>query len=157
MYRYKGINFTLLSVYDTLGYQVEIIENQENIETSRALNVKTNYKFQFEHVYVDFDECLIIKSKINTNLIAHLYHFRNQGKSIYLITKHEKDICETVDHYRISKKLFDSLIQLDQKQEKWKHISYSDAIFIDDSFSERMKVHFNLKIPVLAPDAVNFI
>jgi len=157
LYRYKGINFALLSIYDALGYDVKIIENIENIEISRALNVKMKFHFRFQHIYVDFDDCLIINGKINTNLIGHLYHFQNKGKSIYLITKHEKDIIESLDSFKISPAIFDSIIHLEKHQEKSDFIKYTDAIFIDDSFSERAKVQLYAKIPVFAPDMVNFL
>lgn len=50
--------------------------------------------------------------------------------------------------------LFDEIIILGFDDEKYKYITKKDAIFIDDSFSERKKINDKLGLPVFSPDMV---
>jgi hypothetical protein len=45
--------------------------------------------------------------------------------------------------------MFDEVIHLTAGEEKHAHMRAPDAIFIDDSYSERRRVHAALGIPVL--------
>jgi hypothetical protein len=53
--------------------------------------------------------------------------------------------------------LFDVVIHLNQNEEKTISIEetgYMNAIFIDDSFEERSKVHLEFNIPVFSVDCI---
>ena len=153
LFRNKGINFAMLSLFNSFGYDVNIIENNFNIEMDRALDNKYKIDIKFDKVYIDFDDCIILnENKINTQLIQLIYQFINEQKKIILITKHNKNIYQTLTEYRLQS-LFDEIIHLKIEDQKYKFIN-GDSIFIDDSFAERQKVYYNLGIPVFSPDAV---
>lgn len=154
VFRAKGINFAELSLYNIFDKSVTILENNFNVTLDRALGNKYHLDFDFKHAYIDFDDTLIVNNKVNTELISLLYHFINKGVKIYLITKHEYDLMESMNRYKISFEIFDEIIHLKKNDDKSKFIKNKDAIFIDDSFSERLNVSKNNKIPVFGTDAI---
>ncbi len=153
LYRNKGINFALLSVFDYIDYNVDIVENEYEIELDRALDNKYKIGIEYDTVYIDFDDCLIIKNKVNETLISFIYQAINEKKKIVLLTKHSKDIDESLQHYRLSS-IFDEVIHLSQDDAKHKYISSPRSIFIDDSHAERKNVYNHKRIPVFSPDMV---
>jgi hypothetical protein len=93
---------------------------------------------------------------VNTKLISLIFKFINQGKKIYLITKHEYNITESLAKYRLSG-LFDEIIHLEKQDQKWKFISHKDSIFIDDSFAERKQIKENLGLAVFSVDMISML
>lgn len=154
IFRIKGVNFALLTLFDAFDIDVDILENTYSIELDRALDNIYNIDIQFTTVYVDFDDCLIINEKVNFQLIAFLYLCVNENKKIILITKHLNDLKENLNKYRLSG-LFDKIIHVESGDSKFRHIKEKDCIFIDDSFAERKEVKEKCKISVFSPDAIN--
>ncbi|WP_312206334.1 ATP-grasp domain-containing protein [Epilithonimonas hominis] len=153
LYRNKGVNFALLSVFDAFDNDVDIIENNYKIELDRALDNRYKLDINFDTVFCDFDDCLIIKEKINLSLLSFLFQSINEGKKLVLITKHEKDINQSLKKYRLEK-VFDIITHLNSGDHKYKYITEQKAIFIDDSHRERKEVLEKLNIPVFAPDNI---
>lgn len=156
VYRAKGINFAMLSLFNAFEIPVSILENDFEVEMDRALNNVFKISIEFNHVYVDLDDTIIVANKINYSLVASLYKFINEGKQIHLITKHQYNLMETLVKYKIDK-LFDSIIHLKKEDNKFEHIKYMDAIFIDDSFQERKDVLDKLKIQVFSVEQVQVL
>lgn len=152
LYRSQGVNFALLSIFDTFGEDVSICTNPFLIEMDRALDNRYRIDLDFHTVYVDLDDALIVNNKLNTNLLKLLYQFLNEGKRLILLTKHSRNVGDTLMEYRISG-LFDQVLQLAQCEDKSEYVTSSKAIFIDDSFAERKAVHTKRGIPVFSPDA----
>ena len=150
--RFLGVNFAHLSILNIFDTHTEIITNNYNIECDRALNVKYKIDLNFSRVYVDLDDTLIIKNKINTELIKLIYQFINEDKSVILITKHKGNLTETLSKHKLTL-LFNKIIHLSIFEEKSDYME-PDSIFIDDSFSERKKVKNNLNIPVFSVDSI---
>jgi hypothetical protein len=150
--RFLGVNFAHLSILNMFDTHTEIITNNYNIECDRALNVKSKIDLDFSKVYVDLDDTLIIKNKINTELIKLIYQFINEDKSIILITKHKGNLTETLSKHKLTL-LFNKIIHLSIFEEKSEYMHH-DSIFIDDSFLERKKVKNNLNIPVFSVDSI---
>jgi len=148
VFRPKGINFSLLSLWDAFDKQVEIIENDFEVEMDRSLDCVYSYNIDFDTVYVDFDDTVIINRRVNTDLIKQLYEYVNLGKKLILITKHEGDIKQSLKTYRLTD-LFDEIIHLDKTMNKADFILSNKSIFIDDSFAERKIVNTVNKIPVI--------
>ena len=61
-----------------------------------------------------------------------------------------------INKYRLNG-LFDEIIQIEETKDKSDLITVSDAIFIDDSFSQRRDVFFKKNIPVFAPSMVEML
>ena len=150
--RFLGVNFAHLSILNIFDAHTEIITNNYNIECDRALNVKSKIDLDFSKVYVDLDDTLIIKNKINTELVKLIYQFINDNKSIILITKHKGNLTEILSKYKLTL-LFNNIIHLSIHEEKSDYME-PDSIFIDDSFSERKKVKNYLNIPVFSVDSI---
>lgn len=150
-YRAKGINFALLSIFNAFKMPVSVLENDFDVELDRALGNVYKFNIEFNHVYVDLDDTLIVDDQVNYKLVGTLYRFINQGKKIYLITKHKYDLQQTLLKNRLTG-LFDNIIHLKQEEIKSEFIKHKDAIFIDDSFVERREVLKNAKIPVFGVD-----
>lgn len=154
MYRGLGINFVQLALYDAMEYDVSIIKNNFYIEIDRALFGRYKHNINYDYVYIDFDDTIIYEDKVNINAVAFLYQAKNKNKKIILITKHAFNVKETLSRFCISHDLFDDIIQIKNDDEKSKYIKHKNAIFIDDSFSERKKIFENCKIPVFGIDAI---
>lgn len=156
VYRAKGVNFASLSIFNALGETVTIIENDYSVELDRALDSIFKIDIQFNHVYVDFDDTLIVNNQVNTSLIGLIYKFINQGKKIHLITKHEYDLHKSMAKYKLSE-LFDEIIHIEKHDQKWRYIAHKDSIFIDDSFAERKQIKNNLNIAVFSVDMISML
>lgn len=153
--RAAGVNLPLLTVFDAMGYDVEVNKQFNYVEVDRALSNLYFLNEAYSEVYVDFDDTIIIKDKVNLNLIKFLYQCVNNNIPIYLITKHIKDIKLSLKKYKINYDLFEKIIVLDRSKKKCDLIEpKSDAIFIDDSFSERREMFERHNIKVVGVDGI---
>lgn len=160
LFRAKGVNFAQATLFDAFGYDVTLLENSYSVISDRALTSEFHIQYQFNEVYVDLDDTLIVNNQVNYQLVGFLYQMYNLKKKIILITRHERDVKETLNRFRLTN-LFDSIIHIKNIEEKKSaHIKSSSSIFIDDSFSERKDVALNLKGMVFSPemlDGVTFV
>jgi hypothetical protein len=156
LFRAKGVNFAMLSLFDAFDMDVQIVENAYSVELDRALTNRYKSDVFFKRVYVDYDDCMIISERVNTQLIAFLYKAINNGIKISLLTRHTGNLEKSLKKYRLSA-LFDEIIHIDKKEKKSDFIDSKDAIFIDDSFQEREDVFLRHNIAVYAPDMVEVL
>ncbi|HDP36185.1 MAG TPA: ATP-grasp domain-containing protein [Candidatus Hydrogenedentes bacterium] len=156
LYRNLGVNLPLLSVYDRLNIDLELCPLTHHVEMDRALTARFNAEVQYAHVYVDLDDTLLQEGKVNIMLIAFLHQCRNHNKQLHLLTRHRSDVADTLAKHGLSQ-LFDSVIHVKRDECKAACVSHTDAIFIDDSFSERRVVREKKGLPVFAPDAVELL
>ena len=139
--RVRGFNYILNSVYQTMGVKVSGVEHMlEKIEEDRALS--NNYKLFLDYstVYIDLDDTLIFKDKVNTEAMAFVYQCVNSGKKVKILSRHARREQDTLDKFRIDERLFDEIIHVEDEELKSSYIKEKDAIFIDDSFRERADV-----------------
>ncbi|ALM27700.1 ATP-grasp domain-containing protein [Bacillus altitudinis] len=154
LYRNKGVNFPLLSLYDRMDFDIKIEDNGVNLEVDRALINRFSIQYSYQRVYVDFDDTITYKDKVNPHLMLFLYQCFNNEKEIILITKHINDIKETLEKLRIHINLFDRVIHLKKEDMKSKFVDNQiPSIFIDDSFSERDQIKA-IDIPVFDVDSI---
>jgi hypothetical protein len=153
--RAVGINLAQLSLFDAFDYDVKIQKNDYYVELDRALDNCYKTDLEFDSVYVDYDDCLILdKKKVNTTLISFLYKCVNEEKKIYLLSKHEGNLEKELTILRLDT-LFDKVIHIDKYADKCSYIKSDKAIFVDDSFAERENVLVNRHIPVFSPEMVD--
>lgn len=145
--RCKGANLALLSLFDALSYDVEVFQNPNNLIIDRALQNCYKHDITYRHVYLDFDDLVIFEGKVNPAVMAFVYQCLNKDVAIHLITKHDDNLSTTLKKYRLTD-VFDDLVWIAKDDDKYKYIQQKDAIFIDDSYAERKKVHDKLGIPV---------
>jgi carbamoyl-phosphate synthase large subunit len=139
LHRVLGVNFPLLSIYEQEGIPIEIRPNRLDVEIDRALANRYRHQVTYNAVYVDLDDLLILDGKVNVDLIRFLFQCANRGLRLILLTKHGSDLTETLQRYRLAG-FFDQVIHIDKSACKADYITEHDAIFIDDSFTERKQV-----------------
>ncbi len=154
LFRQVGVNFALLSIFDAMDTEVKILKNDYSIELERSLYNRYKNHFDYEAVYIDFDDCIVINSLVNEVAIRYLYFAKRKNKKIIMLTKHEYDIDETLEKYRIHKGLFDEIITVHMNQDKADFIKNKKSIFIDNYFFDRQNVKSKLNIPVFDVDAI---
>lgn len=153
--RCLGINLPLLTLYQAMGKQVDMIQNPFSIQVDRALISRYCVDYFYQTVYVDLDDTLLDRrGRVNRLILIFLYQAIEQGKRICLLTRHKGDLGEFLKERRISETLFDRVIQMEEQEYKSDFIQGKDSIFIDDSFAERKEVSGKLGIPVFDVDAV---
>ena len=151
--RNSGVNMPMLTLFTLMGFDVDIIDNGNDILLDRAFISRFKTDIEYSNVYVDFDDTVTVNGRVNGYLMMYLYQVRDRGKKLFLLTKHAKDICDSLDKYAISPKLFEEIIHIPKTNEKSDYIK-GDSIFIDDSFAERLRVHKKCGIPVFDLDMV---
>jgi hypothetical protein len=145
--RIRGVNLPLLSVWNARKTEVSFLTNTIYAEIDRALCNKFFVDHEFENVYVDLDDTIIVHDKINTDLMAFLYDCINHGKKVILLTRHKGDLDVLLAAYRIGP-IFDQIVQMDDYEPKSKYITSEKSIFIDDSFRECQDIARKCRIPV---------
>lgn len=152
-----GVNLPLMSLFDAFGYTVKIQQADYDVELDRALGNRFKCGIEYDTVYVDYDDCLILDARtVNVKLVEFLYECLNQGKKLVLLTKHDGNLDDELKKFRLSG-LFDEIIHLEDGQEKYPYINGTGAIFIDDSFAERQKVIDNRHVPVFSPEMIDVL
>jgi len=146
LYRVLGINFPLLSLYEQRRLPLRILRNDARISLNRALVNRYTHDLVYRTVYVDLDDTLILRGRVNARLVALLYQCLNRGVRLILLTRHAGNLKETLDRYRLAQ-LFDEIVHLSPDQPKADAIRDRSAIFIDDSFSERVRVQEATGVP----------
>lgn len=120
----------------------------------RALISRYKINQEYGCVYLDLDDTLELKDKVNVWLMLYLYQCVNNKIELHLLIRHSGDIHETLYKHKISPTLFDEIIHIKDGIAKSKYIIRKDAIFIDDSFRERLDVKEKCKINVFDLDEV---
>ena len=152
-----GVNLPLMSLFDAFGYTVKIQQADYDVELDRALGNRFKCDIEYDTVYVDYDDCLILDAQtVNVKLVEFLYECLNQGKKLVLLTKHDGNLDNELKKFRLNG-LFDKIIHLEDGQEKYPYVNGTGAIFIDDSFAERQKVIENRHVPVFSPEMIDVL
>jgi uncharacterized HAD superfamily protein len=100
---------------------------------------------------------LIIKNKVNIDALKFLYKCLNENKNIFLITKHDGSILDSLKKFKIDERIFSKIIQIKKTENKAEYINPINSIFIDDSFSERKNILKTLKIPVISVENISVL
>ena len=157
LFRGCGINFALLTLFDAFNNDVCIFKNRYNIEMDRALNNVFKIDIRYNEVFIDFDDCLVVDRKfVNTQLISFIYQCLNNKIRVTLLSRHLGDIYKQLERFRLTN-LFDRIIHIGENNKKSDYIDNYNAIFIDDSFSERKDVYINCQIPVFSVDMIEVL
>jgi hypothetical protein len=155
VFRGLGVNFPMLMVYDYLDYDVQVFSNDYVLEGERALLSRYNARFDYDTIYIDFDDTITKNDMVNANVMQFIYHQKNKGRVIKLITKHKEDIFGTLEKLAIHKGIFDEILHLKMEDEKYKFIKETEGvIFVDNAYGERFAVKKYLNLPVFDVDAL---
>lgn len=155
--RAKGVNLPLLSVYITMGLDVKVQANDYQVIMDRTLISRYKINYEYDTVYFDFDDTLIINNCVNLKAIWFLYQCQNKGIKVILLTKHANNIQKSLDSFSISRELFQDVIHLKKLQNKVDFINPVKSILIDNSFNERAEVYEYYSIPVFDVDGIEVL
>ena len=153
-FREYGFNFPALTIFDFMNQDVMPIMNNFNLVLDRCIHNSFKMDYKYEHIYIDFDDTLIFNNKVNSMAMRFIYQALNDNKKIYLITKHAKDILNSLNEHKIDKNIFFEIIHLENDERKVDVINKEKSIFIDNYFKERYEVYSQLNIPVFDVDAI---
>lgn len=152
-----GVNFAQLSLFDAFNHEVELVKNNFSVSMDRALDCRYHCDIQYDTVYVDYDDCILLeKSRLNVKMISFLIQCINQKKRIILLSKHDGNLEKSLNTHRI-KNLFDEIVHIGQKENKYEYIKEDNAIFIDDSYTERKVIKEQCQIAVFSPDMIDVL
>lgn len=159
--RSRGVNLPLLSVYAFLGCDIEVFENEFEISMDRVMISRYQIDYEYDTVYIDYDDTIIERDKICLSAIRFLYQCINQNKRVVLLTRHDAlnddSLLYSLKTHRIPELLFDEIISLGKNEEKYEKISEHRSIFIDNAYAERKKVHDNCNIPVFDVEGIEVL
>ena len=156
--RARGVNLPLLTIYDFLGYDIDIRPQFDLVETDRALSNDYNLDFHPTELYIDYDDTIIIHDKVNEQIIALLYRCVNRNIPVYLVTKHDGDIIKSLKERKIAPYLFAKILHISKNEEKVNFIRPDpNALFIDDSFYERNQVSSTFGIKTMGVDSIEVL
>lgn len=156
--RAKGVNLPLLSVYILMGYEnISIINNNYDIKMDRALISRYQINYDYNVVYIDFDDTITWNNGVNLKVMWFLYQCQNLAIRVNLITKHINDIYNTLEKLSISVGLFNEIIKINPDEHKFRYINPDKSIFIDNSYKERVDVSKKLGIPVFDIDSIDVL
>ena len=153
--RAAGVNLALLTVFDALEYELDIQPQVKGVVVDRALHNLFKLDIDYNEVYLDFDDTVIVHDRVNCTVLQFVYQCVERKIPVTLLTRHETDIIADLKAYRIAPELFDHIICLPRSERKIDHIQPGDkALFIDDSFAERKAMQEHFGMTVLGVDAV---
>jgi carbamoyl-phosphate synthase large subunit len=155
-HRMQGVNFAWLTILEAMGSKLSILHNPGTIMVDRALHSRFKHTFNYDKVYIDLDDTILFNNQVHLGAIQLIYQSINQQKQVILLTRHKGNLQETLLRHRLVG-LFDSVIHLDTHQKKSEFIEYHDAIFIDDSFAERLDVAQSCNIPTFDLHMLNLL
>lgn len=155
-HRVAGINFPLLSLFEEERIPLSVHPLDGIIELDRALKNRYRHSISFSTLYIDLDDTLLIGDQVNLQAVNLVYQCINKGKKVVLLTRHQGNLTQTLKKHRLSG-LFDAIVHLGANEKKSAHIESGSAIFVDDSFAERMDVAKRCNIPTLDCSMIELI
>lgn len=137
--RARGMNFVEAALYQAGGYNITPAINNVRVSIGRALIPVYKHNYEFDNLYIDFDDTLYLDEKIiNSDLMRFIFDCKNEGKNIYLITKNKKrNLAEILRKFGIYA-IFDGVIHLADTERKSDFMK-KRALLVDDSFIERFE------------------
>jgi hypothetical protein len=78
---------------------VKILYNDLNLKLDRGIETFYDISYEYDAIYLDYDDTLIVNDKVNTTLIQVIYQAHNKGKKVYLLTKHIGDLLDSFNRY----------------------------------------------------------
>lgn len=156
--RARGVNLPLLTVFDAMGYDVEIQPEFNRVETDRALSNCYRIDLDFDELYIDYDDTIVIHDRVHLPAMALLYKCVNRNIPVYLVTKHGKDIYQSLRDRHICETLFRDIITVEKDADKADYIQPGPrALYIDDSFAERKRIRERFGIKVMGVDSLEVL
>ncbi|MCL2881573.1 MAG: ATP-grasp domain-containing protein [Coriobacteriia bacterium] len=158
--RAAGANLPLMAIWDALGHTTEPARQFDQVEVSRALANSYRLPYEFDELYIDFDDTIVDHRipGVNLEAVSLLYQCANKKIPVTLVTRYpgtEDDLRGVLGVCRLDPALFVALIQVPAGQSKANYITPgAHALYVDDSFGERAEVASEHGIAALGVDAI---
>lgn len=153
--RALGVDLPLLTVYDAMETDIALAPQLQTAAVDRALYNAFMLDLDYGEVYVDYDDTLVVKGRLNLTLLLFLYQCAEKGVKIILLTRHIGDVTADLQARRVYPGLFDEIVTVPEGKQKADCISpASKAIAIDDSFAERKRLTAAFGMPAFGPESV---
>jgi carbamoyl-phosphate synthase large subunit len=133
--RVTGVNLPLLSIFESDRVKVSIPQTLQGVVVQRTLVPAYTHSLDYDALYLDYDDTLIVNGLVNTHLVKLAYQFLNEQKPVVLVTRHAGDIKASLRKHRLEG-LFDKIRHLQAGESKRHAVEHKAAVFIDDSFRE---------------------
>ena len=154
--RARGVNLPLMAIHDYMGRDVVPLPNKHITLIDRCISTKAKLDHDYKNVYVDLDDTLIINGRAVPKVISFIYQSISENKKIFLITRHEYNIYQTLESAHIARSIFNGIIHVKENESKADYIM-KNSIFIDNFFRERKDVFDKTQCLVLDVDAVELL
>lgn len=151
--RVNGVNLTLIWIYESRGFDVQIPLQENFAEITRKENRNLALIYGIDTVVSDFDDTLIVNGHLNLGMVTMISKLRSYGKRIILMTRHNGEIHNLLEEISL-RELFDEIIRVEngEKKSDFFRRKWGRTIFVDDSFYERTEVLTALKKNIFAVD-----
>jgi hypothetical protein len=106
-----------------------------DVVVHRTLESAYRHGAEYEALYLDYDDTLVVNGAVNTRLVKIAYQHINAGKPVLLVTRHNGDLAASLRKHRLEG-LFDEVVHLKQGESKRNAIKHAKVAFIDDSHRE---------------------
>ncbi len=149
-----GVNFPLMALCDAAEMDTAAIVNDYQVISDKTYIDRYKLSIEYDTVYVDYDDTITCNKGENVNpyVMAFLYQCLNKGRKLVLLTRHTLDkgnnLREDMSRLAIPKEMFAEVHDISWDDEKANYINSKKAIFLDNSFAERKKVHDKVGISV---------
>lgn len=116
LFRHTGVNFPLLGIYEAFRRPVHILTNDEQVQI-RLMDKAYVNRFDaigldsYRAAYVDLDDTLVIRGRLNTQLVRLLFQCIDQRKRLVLVTRSRGEPMAVLAHYRL-REVFDRVIHI---------------------------------------------
>jgi carbamoyl-phosphate synthase large subunit len=154
--RVQGVNLPLLSLYECERIPVSVVPRPGRVEIDRALVNRYRHDLTYKTIYIDFDDTLLVRGRVNPDMVRLLYQGLNRGVRLVLLTRHEGELSDLLRSCRLSD-LFDQIVHICDGGSKADHVLERDAIFIDDSYAERMEVFRRTSVPAFDTSMIELL
>ncbi len=151
----KGVNLPLMALCDFSGLDANVIVNDYQVTSDKTYIERYELDLEYDKVYIDYDDTITYKDgkTVNPYVMAYLYQCKYKSRKIILITRHFATFGETLQasfkRLCLANDLFDEIIELKWEDKKSDFINDKEkAIFIDNSFAERLDVSNKIGMPV---------
>lgn len=145
-----GHNLALMSLMDHLCVDLEAYRGCEVSSQTKSLHSHIQLGRGFSELFIDFDDCLMLRHGLNSGLMRMVFECKNRGKRVTVISKHKGDLLGRLRAMGIDR-VFDKVLHLKRDVRKSDYL-HSDALLVDDSFRERQQAAEISGCQCLSPD-----
>ncbi|MUJ24418.1 hypothetical protein [Aliivibrio fischeri] len=152
--RSVGINLPLVIVQNLYKRKVKtfVLMDIDNVQIDKNIE----YNNYYNTIYFDLDETLVWLEQPIEETIALLNKFHNKGFCLKLLTRHKKNIANTLSSISVDINVFNEIIKVEDGEKKSQFVT-GNSLFIDNEFPERYDVKFNGNVNSIDLDQLEFI